>query len=176
MLSFATIVDNQGYPMHALPPMHKTHLTAAIILGLACWMPAQAQESRWATPEEPTAKKLIEWERQWAEAGCTHNGIQKTILADDFHGTAPDGSLYSKKQALADATSAKRTEEGCTMFEVKVHFFGDAMAILYGSESAIHTETDGRKHTVKLTWTDTWLKRNGIWQVVAAQDMPSEVK
>jgi hypothetical protein len=41
------------------------------------------------------------------------------------------------------------------MFEVKVHFFGDAMAILYGSESAIHTETDGRKHTVKLTWTDT---------------------
>jgi len=39
----------------------------------------------------------------------------------------------------------------CTMFEVKVHFFGDAMAILYGSESAIRTESDGRKHTVKLS-------------------------
>jgi hypothetical protein len=132
-----------------------TNLVGAIILSLFCLMPAHAQESRWATPEDPTARQLIAWERQWAEAGCTHNGIQKLILADDFHGTAPDGSLYSKKQALADATSAKRTEEGCTMFEVKVHFFGDAMAILYGSESAIHTETDGRKHTVKLTWTDT---------------------
>jgi hypothetical protein len=158
------------------PLMRKTHLAAATVLGLACFMPALAQESRWATAEEPTAKKLIEWERQWAEEGCTHNGIQKTILADDFHGTAPDGSLYSTKQALAEALSGKRTEEGCTLFEVKVHFFGDAMAILYGSESAIHTETDGRKHTVKLTWTDTWLKRNRMWQIVAAQDMPSEVK
>ncbi len=63
----------------------------------------------------------------------------------------------------------------CTV-EVKVHFFGDSMAILYGSESAVHTEADGRKHTVKLTWTDTWLKRHGTWQVVAAQDMPSEMQ
>ena len=162
--------------MHALSPMRKTLLTAAIFLNPADWMPAHAQESRWVTADEPTAKQLIEWERQWAEAGCTHNGIEKTILADDFHGTAPDGSLYSKKQAITEALSGKRTEEGCTMFEVKVHFFGDAMAILYGSESAIHIDADGRRHTVKLTWTDTWLKRNGTWQVVAAQDMPSEAK
>lgn len=162
--------------MHALSPMRKTHLTAATILALIYWIPAQAQESRWAAAEEPTAKQLIEWERQWAEAGCTHNGIEKTILADDFHGTAPDGSLYSKKQAITEALSGKRTEEGCIMFEVKVHFFGDAMAILYGSESAMHIEAGGRKHTVKLTWTDTWLKRNGTWLIVAAQDMPSDVK
>jgi hypothetical protein len=108
---------------------------------------------------------------------CTGRHLDCPALdADDFHGTAPDGSLYSKKQALAEALSGKRIEEGCAMFEVKVHFFGDAMAILYGTESAIHTEKDGRKHTVKLTWTDTWLKRKGEWQIVSAQDMPSEVK
>jgi hypothetical protein len=162
--------------MNEFLPTQKTLLTAAIFLGVAHWVPVHAQESRWATPEDPTAKQLIAWERQWAEAGCTHNGIQKIILADDFQGTAPDGSLYSKKQALAEALSGKRTEEGCTMFDVKVHLFGETMALLYGSESAIHTETDGRKHTIKLTWTDTWLKRNGTWQIVAAQDMPSEVK
>jgi hypothetical protein len=153
--------------------MKKTHVIVAVLLAPVCWLTAHAQESRWATPEDPTAKPLITWERLWAEAACTHNGIQKTILAGDFHGTAPDGSLYSKKEALAEV---QRTETGCTMFEVKVHFFGDAMAILYGSERAIHTENGGRKQTVKLTWTDTWLKRNGTWQVVAAQDMPSDVK
>jgi hypothetical protein len=58
------------------------------------------------------------------------------------------------------------------MYEVKVHFFGDSMAILYGSARAVHTEADGRMHAVNLTWTNTWLKR----QVVAAQDMPSELK
>ncbi len=62
------------------------------------------------------------------------------------------------------------------MYEVKVHFFGDSMAILYGSESAVHTEADGRMHAVNLTWTNTWLKRHGKRQVVAAQDMPSELK
>jgi hypothetical protein len=65
------------------------------------------------------------------------------------------------------------------MYEVNVHFFaffGDSMAILYGSESAVHVEADGRKHTVKLTLPDTWLKRHGTWQIVAAEDMPSELK
>jgi hypothetical protein len=66
--------------------------------------------------------------------------------------------------------------EGCALLEIKVHLFGDAIAILYGRESAIRTEPDGRKHTVELTWTDTWLKRNGTWQAVAAQDMPSGQK
>jgi hypothetical protein len=137
---------------------------------------AQAQDSRWAPADDPTAKSLINWERQWAEAGCTHNGIEKTILAEDFQGTSPSGSLYSRQEALADAQNQKHSEESCTMYDVKVHFFGDSIAILYGSESAIHTEADGRRHTVKLTWTDTWLKRHGTWQVVAAQDMPSELK
>ena len=147
----------------------------AMAIGLMSWMPARAQESRWAAADESTARSLIEYERQWAEAGCTHNGIQKTILAEDFYGTAPDGSRYSKKKEVADSPTPVH-EEDCTMYEVTVHFFGDAMAILYGSESAVRTDTDGRKHTVKLTWTDTWLKRRGTWQIVAAQDMPSEVK
>jgi hypothetical protein len=94
----------------------------AMAIGLMSWMPAQAQESRWAAADESTAKSLIDYERQWAEAGCTHNGIQKTTLAEDFYGTAPDGSRYSKKKELADAQSPV-LEEACTMYEVTVHFF-----------------------------------------------------
>lgn len=80
-------------------------------MGFMSWMPAQAQESRWAAADESTAKLLIDYERQWAESGCTHNGIQKTILAEDFYGTAPDGSRYTKKQALAESPAR---EEACT--------------------------------------------------------------
>jgi Domain of unknown function (DUF4440) len=149
---------------------------AGLVINLLCLNPVHAQEARWAPGDDPTAKSLINWERQWAEAGCIHSGIEKTILAEDFHGTSPTGSLYSKTEAVADAQNEKPSEEACTLYTVKVHFFGDSMAILYGSESAIHTEADGRRHTVKLTWTDTWLKRHGTWQIVAAQDMPSEMK
>lgn len=154
---------------------HILPIITLLIINILFLNPAQAQASHWASADDPTAKSLIDMERQWAEAACTHNGIEKTILAADFHGTAPNGSLYSKQEAVAYAEKEKPAEEACTMYEVKVHFFGDSMAILYGSESAVHVEPDGRRHTVRLTWTDTWLKRHGMWQVVAAQDMPSEM-
>lgn len=148
---------------------------AGTVISVVSWLPAQAQESRWAKADELMAKSLINYERLWAESGCTHNGIESTILAEDFQGIAPNGSRYSKKGAIAYSAS-KTPEEACEIYEVTVHFFGDAIAILYGSESAIHVEVGGRRHKVKLTWTDTWLKRNGIWQIVSAQDMPTETK
>lgn len=150
-------------------------IVMAIAAALMFEVPAHAQASRWASPDDPTAKALIELERKWAEAACTHNGIEKTILAEDFHGISPKASHYSKKEAVQEAGNAE-TERECKMYEVKVHFFGDNMAILYGSESAVYSSTDGHKQTIKLTWTDTWLKRDGKWQVVAAEDMPTEVK
>jgi hypothetical protein len=150
------------------------------ISALALIFPAtalvQAQTSHWATANDPTAKTLIELERKWAEAGCTHNGIEATILADDFEGTAPDGSLYDRQAGVADTHNAGTSERECVMYDVRVHFFGENMAILYGSESAIRKEADGHEHKRKLTWTDTWLKRNGKWQVVSAEDMPTDIK
>jgi hypothetical protein len=138
---------------------------------------AQAQASHWAASDDPVAKALIEMERKWAESGCTHNGIEANILADDFHGVSPDGAQYDKKQAVKESLSTKTSERECKLYEVKVHFFGDSMAILYGSETAIHPASGAQAaRTVKLTWTDTWLMRNGKWQIVAAEDMPSEVK
>jgi hypothetical protein len=138
----------------------------------------QNDSSRW-TSDDPAAKQMIEMERQWAESGCTHNGIEHTILAEDFQGVAPDGSQYGKREAVEDSDHPKSTERACRMYDVKVHFFGDNLAVLYGSESAIRPAAsmpDGKEHTVKLTWVDTWLKRGGKWQIVAAEDMPSEEK
>jgi hypothetical protein len=160
---------------HRMPMNRRTIALAGMAIGLLSWDPAQAQESRWAKPDELTAKSLINYERLWAESGCTRNGIEKTILAEDFQGTAPNGSRYSKKEAIS-YSSSETPEDACELYEVTVHFFGEAIAILYGSESAVHIEVGGRRHKVKLTWTDTWLKRHGIWQIVAAQDMPTEMK
>jgi Domain of unknown function (DUF4440) len=134
-----------------------------------------AQTSRWASADDPTAKALIEMERKWATSGCTPNGIEKVILAEDFHGTAPNGTQYSKKEAVSGSQDTQPAERECVMYDVKVHFFGDSIAILYGSESAL-TKKDGHDYRRKLTWVDTWLKRDGKWQVVAAEDMPSEMK
>jgi Domain of unknown function (DUF4440) len=155
-----------------------SHRRIAALAGIAIALSvsARAQASHWATAGDATAKMMIDAERKWAESGCTHNGIEKTILAEDFHATAPDGTQYDKKEAVADDPHPKSSESECVMYDVKVHFFGDNIAVLYGSESALVTEEGGKQHRRKLTWVDTWLKRDGKWQIVAAEDMPSEIK
>lgn len=135
---------------------------------------AAAQSARWADPNDETAKYMIHMEHLWTDADCTGSVVVETLLADDFQGTAPDGSRYSKKQAVEEARNPKQPARNCQTYEVKVHFFGDSMAILYGSESATRRTSSGAASNRKLVWTDTWLKRNGKWQIVAAQDMQTK--
>jgi hypothetical protein len=59
---------------------------------------------------------------------------------------------------------------------VKVHYLGENLAVLYGTESRIEKDKDGKERMRSLIWTDTWLKRNGKWQVIAAQDNWAESK
>jgi hypothetical protein len=113
---------------------------------------------------------LIDMERQWAEAACTHSTIVERILAEDFQGTSPDGKRYSKAEAVAEAKNSKVQARDCVLMDAKVHFFGESTALVYGSERSVRKESDGRDHTRSLIWTDTWLKRNGNWRIVAAQD------
>ena len=129
-----------------------------------------AQQGRWASQSDEIAQALINMERQWAEADCDGNPALQTILADDFQGTAPDGSRYTKAQEVQDTKSSKHESHDCRLGETKFHFFGDNLAILYGTESRTQKENDGSERSRSLIWTDTWLKRNGRWQIIAAQD------
>jgi hypothetical protein len=46
----------------------------------------------------------------------------------------------------------------------------DRVAIIYGSERALRSDKEGKEAMRCLVWTDTWLKRHGKWEIVAAQD------
>jgi hypothetical protein len=132
---------------------------------------ARGQQGQWAEADNPTAKFIVDAERQWAEAACTHNKIAETILADDFQGTSPeDGRRYTKSEEVADNANSSKTARDCRLTNAKVRLFGDNLAMAYGSESSIQKTKVGTEKPICLTWTDTWLKRNGRWQIIAAQD------
>jgi uncharacterized protein DUF4440 len=126
---------------------------------------ASAQTSRWASADDKTAEWMITQERRWAESACDGNDVTQTLLADDFQGTSPSGKRYSKP-----TTAEKPSARDCKLGEVKIRFFGDNLAIAYGSESRVKTK-DGKDLVETLIWTDTWLKRNGRWQIIAAEDL-----
>ena len=115
-----------------------------------------------------TVKFIIAAEAKWASSACSPQPDLKNVIADDFQGTSPSGRRYDKAKAIA--TDTKSLSHDCQLGEVKVRFFGDSIAIAYGAESAVAKAKDGKETKRCLIWTDTWLKRAGKWQIVAAQD------
>ena len=140
-------------------------VTAVVLITAA--MPIWPQQGKWASETDPAAKYMIDMERKWAEAGCTHQ-LAADTFADDFQGTAPSGERYGKAEALQSNRSL--TERECHLDEAKVRFFGNNIAIVYGSERALRKSQEQTESMRCLVWTDTWLKRNEKWQIVAAQD------
>jgi len=158
------------------------HLMCLVTCVVVVMTAAYAQQSHWATSDDKTAKFMIDMERKWAEGVCTNNGVISELLADDFQGTSTGGKRYNKADELRDEKSP-HSAHGCAIDDAKVRFFssssslgGEDVAIIYGSEHAIgkdKTHPDAKQCQV---WTDIWLKRNGKWQIAAAQDNKVDCK
>ena len=151
--------------MRNMPPLG----FAVAIATMLFLVPAFAQQSHWATADDPTAKYIIDMERKWAEGVCVDNGVVAGLLAEDFQGTAPNGARFTKADELRDE-KGQRTAHDCGIDEVRVRFFGDSLALVYGSEHAVGKDKSQPNAKVCQIWTDTWLKRDGRWQIVASQD------
>jgi hypothetical protein len=127
-----------------------------------------AQESRWGSPDEDTVKLITTVEAKWASSACNPQPELKDVIADDFQGTSTKGQRYGKEEAIT--TDTKSLSRDCQLGEVKVRFFGDSIAVAYGAENRMIKDNDGKETKRCQVWTDTWLKRAGKWQIVAAQD------
>lgn len=148
--------------------MHLRSFAAAAAAILA-FIPARAQQSRWASAEDKDAKYMIDMERKWAEGVCVDNGVVGRLLADDFQGTSTQGARFTKADELKDEKST-RSAHDCGLDEAKVHFFGESFAVVYGREHAVGKDKSQPDKKVCQVWTDTWLKRGGKWQIIASHD------
>jgi len=162
---------------HPIP--HLTGLVTCVAVLITAAHSQQAQQSHWATPGDKTAKFMIDMERKWAEGVCTNNGVISELLADDFQGTSTRGERYNKEDELRDE-KAPHSGHGCALDDARVRFFslssGEDVAILYGSEHAIGKDKTHPYAKQCQVWTDTWLKRDGKWQIAASQDNKVDCK
>ena len=133
-------------------------------------MSGVAQESRWGSPDEDTVKFIIAAEAKWSSSNCSPQPDLKDFIADDFQGTFTNGQRYGKDEAIAADPALMKLSRDCQLGEVRVRFFGDSIAIVYGAENRLRKDKDGKEAKRCQVWTDTWLNRNGRWQIVAAQD------
>ena len=117
------------------------------------------------TKAEEEVRKL---ERQWLDAYEQFDTNMMTkIVADDFVITFPNGIQQTKPDIM---NMIKTPSSGPRMRfyteEVKSRAYGDTV-ILSGKVVTEYVR-DGKQVQEKSRYTDTYVKRNGRWQVVAS--------
>jgi hypothetical protein len=89
--------------------------------------------------------------------------IQRCI-ADDYRGFSSRGTLSTKASLLEPSEPAGKA---AGLYYAKPRFMNGTTAIVQGEEWWQPKDGSGKKH---LIWTDVWMFRKGLWQIVASQD------
>jgi hypothetical protein len=118
---------------------------------------------------EKARQYITESEKQWAEASASGDStVIQRILADDFIGVDTKGVQYNKEHEVHSTPGGPKYFKSNHLNKVKIRFYGD-MAVAQGDETWVRYSREPL--TGRFVWTDTWLLRNGKWQIVAAEDL-----
>jgi ketosteroid isomerase-like protein len=145
----------------------------ALLLSLYV-LPLCGQASRGAPsspPVEPRAQARslppIQLEDQWTTALVRRD-------ARTFDRLLAPGFVYTEDASVMDRNDVIKSVSGPDHVEwarnegMKVHDFGDVQVIT----GVLHLKGKGKagKFDRRYRFTDTWQRRNGRWQIIAAQD------
>jgi len=115
---------------------------------------------------------IMDLESQWAKCFLTGNpDAAKQFIADDFIGTTSKGVRYGKAEALNQIISAKGKFSSFFTKDVAVKVYGNA-AVARGIDIWKMAGSESKQRSS--TWTDTWIRIEGKWRLVAAQDAESQ--
>jgi ketosteroid isomerase-like protein len=134
-------------------------LTVAVPLCLAC-----------NSSQEEARRYIEQSEQQWAASVASgDSSVVQRILADDVVWVL-DGRILNKMQAVSEAAQGPGPFLSNRANSIQIRFFGASTAIAQGSETWTKRKGSGQT-TGRFVWTDTWVRRNGQWQIVAAEDV-----
>jgi ketosteroid isomerase-like protein len=113
-------------------------------------------------------RAIADGERAWGQAYVTGDvAAVRRLLDDSFHGVDPRGSLYDKAEVIRDV-QADPHETSDTVGPVTVRIYGDA-AVAQAREHEVGPAPEHK--AVERMFTDTWVRRDGRWRIVAAEDL-----
>lgn len=124
-----------------------------------------------ALPQENAVESVQKLERAWLDAYEQHDQkAMEAIVADDFTITFPDGSMQTKPQIMSSIKSPRRPGGPSMKFrteKVEPRSYGDVV-ILVGFVITEYQRDGQAASETRQRYTDTYVKRNGRWQVVAS--------
>jgi ketosteroid isomerase-like protein len=130
-------------------------------------------------PETPTAdsnlpasegaqRAPLELEEDWANALVRRDSSTfQRLLAPNFVYTE-DATVMSRDDLIKSVVSGPDSVEWARNEGLRLHDFGSAQVIT----GVLHLRGKGKNGAFdrRFRFTDTWLQRDGRWQIIAAQD------
>ncbi len=134
--------------------------------------PAATQKPAAAQPADSTVEQtLMKMERDAAAAIVKRDtAALGRFFADDGVLVTPDGAQQTKSQLLADVKSGDLVLEASEISDMKVRAYGDAAVVTY--ITADKGKYKGQDISGRYRWTDTFVRRNGTWQLVSGHGTP----
>jgi ketosteroid isomerase-like protein len=113
---------------------------------------------------------LVQLERDWNTALRTKDvrWIESNFAADATDTSSGDGALHTKAEDIAALKADKTTYESLELSNLQVRVEGNA-GIVTGINEIKGRDEQGQAFEVKLAFTDTYIRREGRWQVWASQ-------
>lgn len=147
--------------------MTRYSVSAALLLFIAS-APAVLNGASPRPPGDQPSRALLKLEDSWATALIARDGATfRRLLAPGFIYTEDD-RLMSRTDVLNDVVSGPDTVTAARNDGMEVHLFPPAGVVTGWLIVRGHGKGGPFEHRYR--FTDTWLERNGRWQIVAAQD------
>src|SRR5712691_2474318 len=158
-------------------------LVAALLafaqFGCAGPQPTTSTNANLATPAPTPDKAAIETEikkieNDWPRIIKEHDAATvKRIEADDAVFIYPDGSIGDKATDVKDMESSALTADLWEVADLKVNVIDSDSAVATGRTSVKGGKYKGQPFPYdNFRWIDTFVLRNGQWQVVAGAAIP----
>jgi ketosteroid isomerase-like protein len=136
-----------------------------LAIAMLCLLSLSLAAGQSATSVEDQIKKL---EQDWAQATIKSGAAAvDQYEADDIITTDPGGRVTDKAQDNTDLSSGDLKFQSMELSDMRVRVYGDT-AVAAGTNT-LNGTYKGQDISGKYRFTDTWVKRNGKWQVVATQ-------
>jgi len=119
--------------------------------------------------QDTDERALLRLEDDWASALVKRDGVTfERLLADGFVYTEND-QMMDRRAVLNSVVGGSDTVAAAHNDSMVVHRFGPVTAVVTGWLVVAGRGANGQFQR-RYRFTDTWVKRGGRWQIVAAQD------
>ena len=147
--------------------------------GCAGPQPMTSTNANVATPAPTPDKTAIETEikkieNDWPRIIKEHDAAMvRRIEADDAVSIYPDGSIGDKATDVKDMEAAALTANSWEVSDIKVNVIDNDLAVATGRSTVKGGKYKGQPFPYEdFRWIDTFIRRNGQWQVVAGAAVP----